>query len=422
MYRLAVLPGCLKHAGIAINDFVFLEWEAKVRVELAARAWQRSRKHQTAAAAAAGPHAPDESLAEAEASQLRTGGVPSSSSRSPTTRGGLFQRKAPQQLLFRRQRQRNAADVDERPPDTQSLVEDPDPRKLAVCSKMQQRAIFSSMSSHQLIACAERQLSLIQKHTQQHQDRRKALQLKNQKIRRLGTQVTRLKHKLVLAKQSSDGELDVVRHRGRRLTSKGSLVLGLRKSLALVSASAFPLASLLETSRWTVVRCEVATWAHAMARSRCYHQCLYMLLRSLRVWCDLHTATNQTSAEDRLVSIAQPSAGDMHYEAPQLHAMCKDLQLPVLSTESVAAVGQSLGCLRGGGVEDGSTFTLGATFWSGDATNSLWQQQKLQGLEVSSTIMANARALESGEPLKAFRTLRCMQLYIQSTSVWFWNC
>lgn len=59
-----------------------------------------------------------------------------------------------------------------------------------------------------------------------------------------------------------------------KLTMRGFVALGIRKALALTSAIGFPLAALVDTSRWTVTRSEIATWAMLVARSRAFHTLL----------------------------------------------------------------------------------------------------------------------------------------------------
>ena len=55
--------------------------------------------------------------------------------------------------------------------------------------------------------------------------------------------------------------------------------------------------------------------------------------------------------------------------------------------------------------------TVGSTFWSGDATNSsIWKRQKLQGLEVRSTLLVNRRALGDELYDQAFRIMKSMSL------------
>ncbi|CAJ1440642.1 unnamed protein product [Effrenium voratum] len=53
---------------------------------------------------------------------------------------------------------------------------------------------------------------------------------------------------------------------------------------------------------------------------------------------------------------------------------------------------------------------MGLTYFSGDATNSsIWQRQKLQGLEASSAVLVDQKALASCNYASAFSTLSCMR-------------
>ena len=56
-------------------------------------------------------------------------------------------------------------------------------------------------------------------------------------------------------------------------------------------------------------------------------------------------------------------------------------------------------------------FSIGSTFWCGDATNSsIWKRQKLQGMLLSSSFMTNWAALSREEYTSAFTTMKSMYL------------
>ena len=113
---------------------------------------------------------------------------------------------------------------------------------------------------------------------------RKALRTKSQQIRRLQGQIAKRTEELNIAVHGQSSSLEVVRT-GRRLTWKTSMTLGLRKLMCIVSASAFPLTTLIDISRWTIIRCEINTWATLLGRTRAWYKIVNMLLIELcRYW------------------------------------------------------------------------------------------------------------------------------------------
>ena len=89
-------------------------------------------------------------------------------------------------------------------------------------------------------------------------------------------------------------------------------------------------------------------------------------------------------------------------------AICVDLQLPVLGlslserSPMVSSTNEQAYI---------SAFSLGATFWANDATNSsMWQRKKLQGLLVHSSVMVDWSALLNENYVSAFRTHKAMSL------------
>ena len=83
---------------------------------------------------------------------------------------------------------------------------------------------------------------------------------------------------------------------------KTSMTLGLRKLMCIVSASAFPLTTLIDISRWTIIRCEINTWATLLGRTRAWYKIVNMLLIELcRYW-----------AQGNDVSFDLVPAGEVH--------------------------------------------------------------------------------------------------------------
>ena len=236
---------------------------------------------------------------------------------------------------------------------------------------------------------------------------RKAFRTKSQQILRLQGQIAKRTEELNIAVHGQSSSLEVVRT-GRRLTWKTSMTLGLRKLMCIVSASAFPLTTLIDISRWTIIRCEINTWATLLGRTRAWYKIVNMLLIELcRYW-----------AQGNDVSFDLVPAGEVHdikrkdrtptpptQWQTQDDAIRDDFGLPcsssLLSSLTVKLNQSDLDWIG----------TVGSTFWSGDATNSsIWKRQKLQGLEVRSTLLVNRRALGDELYDQAFRIMKSMSL------------
>ncbi len=166
-----------------------------------------------------------------------------------------------------------------------------------------------------------------------------------------------------------------------KLTMRGFVALGIRKALALTSAIGFPLAALVDTSRWTVTRAEIATWAMLVARSRAFHAILDKFV-------------------SRPLSIESFEQSQDSFEASCL----RDFKIPQSINHIVCTTDEEDGsCLR---------FTLGLTEFCADATNtSIWQNSKLTGLLVTSMFLVDTSQLGRGkEARQAFTWHRTLSL------------
>ena len=83
----------------------------------------------------------------------------------------------------------------------------------------------------------------------------------NKQLARLNASKTSLELQLQQSNTDEDNQIDTALDVSPigvvKLSSRGTIALGLRKSLALTSAAGFPLASLVDVSRYTVVKAEV---------------------------------------------------------------------------------------------------------------------------------------------------------------------
>ena len=224
----------------------------------------------------------------------------------------------------------------------------------------------------------------------------KKLKVKQQLVRRLKGKVEKLNQ----AMSKNHNPLDVEK-RKTKLTFRGYIALGCRKAMSVVSAQSFPLAGLVDVSRWSVTRSEVLIWAVCMARTRYWHQLVFCRLEEVRNLHDVmevgeHLASEnaRASVDQSLVEVSTPVTPAAAVTLPvqsQMSAICEDLQLPQANEARADA------------------WSIGSTFFAGDATNSsFWQRQKLQGLSVSSSVLVNVEALADLQYDKAFNTLHSL--------------
>ncbi len=270
-----------------------------------------------------------------------------------------------------------------------------------------QKDFLSHMDHPELAAYCFSQLECIRVTDESLVLARKALKTKSQQIRRLQGQIAKRTDELNMVVHGQSSSLEVVRT-GRRLTWKTSMTLGLRKLMSIVSASAFPLTTLIDISRWTIIRCEINTWATLVGRTRAWYKIVTMLLIDL---CAYWANSNH-------ISFDLVPAGEVHdigekKDTPtpptqwqsQDDAIRDDFGLPCFSSllsSLTVKLNQSYLDWTG---------TVGSTFWSGDATNSsIWKRQKLQGLEVRSTLLVNRRALVDELYDQAFTIMKSMSL------------
>lgn len=198
-----------------------------------------------------------------------------------------------------------------------------------------------------------------------------------------------------------DAALAVEKH-DVKLTARGSIALGVRKSLSLTSALGFPIASLVDTSRQTVTRCEIMVWALMCCRPRAFHQLVQTRLEAIagvfKGIC-LQDGTTQSHKDclamtlhDIFGSALEKHLSDIPTESEAIEkdlsfAPVYSLQWMITTTKRKQQQHQEF--------DVGDLFCIAGVFFSGDATNSnMWRQHKLQGLMVSSSLLTNINALE----------------------------
>ena len=196
-----------------------------------------------------------------------------------------------------------------------------------------------------------------------------------------------------------------------KLTPRGLCALGVRKALSLTSAVSFPMASLVDTSRWTVIRAEVAVWSMLVCRARVFNQLCWQLLDGMcgNSLCDANTSPTILA----LVPLPDSSAagplplGPLAVIASMNEMVIKDLKINIPSDAALMT-------LRGPEEANGRCrFTLAVTEFSGDATNSnIWQNSKLSGLMVTLLFLTDVSKFKSGRQAvtSAFAVHRTMPL------------
>ena len=281
-----------------------------------------------------------------------------------------------------------------------------------------QKQFISNMTRQELEDNWFLQLACIKRQTEALDTVRKTVKTSRQHIRRL-------EQRLVLARDNTNGDdkasvsLDMDR-RGRRLTWRTSVIVGLRKLMSIISANAFPLATLADFSRWTITRCEVLAWAVLCGRTKSWHQMVMQLLQEL--CCLLANRTNPSTSlvpagelEDH--STANRRSDDVVNVPTQDDAVRIGFGLPTASEWCSKLTLSGIPGFDDANHMFGWTGTVGCTFWSGDATNaSIWQRKKLQGIEICSAVLVDRRALQRETYDEAFTTMKCMQLCTNESS------
>ena len=394
MYDVASLPDVLLACGAQLSSQLQQQWPHLVALELASRAEQRNRKRGV----------PQDVENHVEASEADSSAAEISNP-APTEPDPGAQQVQEIQIHWPPPEPALEAPAAAAPPAVaQKPVEFCSQQGvLALCqtSAEDRQAYLRSLPQQQLLQVATLQSQALARERQKAAAWKKTIALKNQAIRRLKVQHQKKQQKLLQLHDCSD-PLDIVRHKGRKLTWKGSVVLGLRKTIAFVSASSYPLASLVATSRWTVTRCEVLCWSHMLSKSQAFHNGMFLLLRCVRQWLGdrmQEEVPAQQEAPLQLVMAKTQNTSSISREVANQDQACHDdLGLPraVVMQEQVPDW-LRLRCPETAGVS--GTLSLGLSYWSGDATNSsIWNKQKLQGLEFASSLMVNWPALQQNKP------------------------
>ena len=217
-----------------------------------------------------------------------------------------------------------------------------------------------------------------------------------------------------------DDDLEISRVKVR-LTARGTIALGVRKALALTSAVGFPLSTLVNSSRWTVIRAEVSVWAALVSPARSFQKLFEEKLRMLVVWKPLPSIPSLDQNISSAIVTWEPSSSvtqsddfDGNMCLSEMDAITNDFRLP----QGVCTTAM---CVQG----NGEQFVLGGTEFCGDATNSnIWQNSKLCGMLITSLYLVNPSKLNDPSNTAGFRSafawLRTLfpGIYsIQSTSV-----
>lgn len=188
--------------------------------------------------------------------------------------------------------------------------------------------------------------------------------------------------------------LEVSKHKVR-LTRKGLIALGIRMGLAVTSAVSFPLTALVDTSRWTVTRCEILVWSVLRARTRCFHT---LILKTLSTIAARMANCDDADASGGMQPSTSPSATEL---VPTANPSPAEDQL----------VAHDLGLGFTTFYNSDSVFLLGGTGFATDATNSnIWRRNKLQAVMIESAIMNNAAALGTHRYMDAFAIHRSLFL------------
>lgn len=267
-----------------------------------------------------------------------------------------------------------------------------------------------------------------------HKQDEKAYQLKQvikdlrRKNIRLVAQNTRLQTKLkdndsTAVDLDDDRALDVTRLGTVRLSVRGIIALGLRKSLALTSAVGFPLAALINVSRWTVVKAEIHCWAGFVCKARAFNIICGNTLKETCKWIESNHDASASAASSSVplsrtaqtgTSTSKSLTTDSLYQVV-LHDSCQEQQdqqrgdqsslsmvfggqqealAQALSFPAVVSYDDMCGGMSQHRMSD--VFCIGGTEFAGDASNSsIWQNSKLSGLIATRLLLTSAKKMQS---------------------------
>ena len=274
------------------------------------------------------------------------------------------------------------------------------------------RSVLESMPQQDLVAFCIRQGAELENRKKQITELKQQRRMDCQRIRRLNARLDGTKEKLQQSKATPITDLEVYRTGSTKLTWRGSISLGIRKALSIVSASSFPQASLLPVSKMTVLRSEVITCAFLIVRTWFFHRIMYALLKQLSEAQQSQgrpVPPPAVQAGMQAHAIVQHNVGEADREnVCKSHddSICEDVGLPLLG-DHIAYRSPMVASATDEMVS--TPFSLGATYWCSDATNSsIWKRQKLQGMLATTGIMTNWSALQREEYQNAFTSLRSM--------------
>lgn len=293
-------------------------------------------------------------------------------------------------------------------------VHTPNPEHVTGLDEEQHRRMLDSMSKHDLVGYAVRQYAMVTQQSSTIEHLRHEAKMDKQRIRRLTQRLSNSKDKLLtITKHPEVTDLQVFRGKAKKLSWRGSISLGLRKAMAFVSASSFPMSSMMDIGRNTVIRCEILVNCYIMIRARFFHRIILLLLdRVARVQDQDQPGPPSTQSRSDMPDHSENQAALVVHSANRISglgaishddAICSDFDLPFLNTPLSA-------CPPMTSSGDPTTiFSIGCTCFSGDATNaSIWKRQKLQGLMVTTSVMIDWMSLCQTKYRDAFKTMNWM--------------
>ena len=431
MFNIAKLPGLLSRAGIDLR-VVMSTWLSQVDGEITRRQQQSSRKRFTSDQGYNHPALPKRLSSNASITESSTmhesiptvdqesmtvsdsepHGIALGDSVSETRHGHTIKLEFPAlQDIPQQAAIQSTARVD-----VDSLCE---------LDRSARESLLQSLSKNQLVSFGIRQLDLIDKQNDQLIKFKKDIRRVKQQNRRITQRNASQKNLIAHVKHPPMDDLDVMRGYAKKVSWRGAISLGLRKSISFVSAASFPNAALLDLGRNTVIRAEILVNTYVITRTVLFHRVFYILLKRLasaqQRQPDVHEQPAGTVGGMMLVELESANPSQTQIQTPQIEtgahgphdishddAICQDLQLPLLSSP-VSSLSSMMAAVNATGQLD--VFSIGATFWANDATNaSIWQRNKLQGILVHSSLMVDWHALCREDYISAFHTHKAMLL------------
>ena len=230
MYDAKSIPDTLLALGSPVPDSIHAAWDSMIREQLACKQREEVQKqHRNPGQLALGAHSSMWKGAQGLASPKRKPVALSVAASRGVKRKAIVV-TLPENLPESQRQHAAPCQAVAAGPDIEKWLRKDGMDSLCMKPIVEQESIVESMSQEQLVQLAKARLAVYAKSMDREKRWKKSLVVKNQQIRRLKEKGRKLQEQLVATRDQEGDALQVQRHKKSRLTWKGHIVLGLRKS------------------------------------------------------------------------------------------------------------------------------------------------------------------------------------------------